>query len=661
MRGAKILGLLLLSSFYWLNAQLNPVDSLKNIFATAKHDTIAIQAYLHIGEQVYLDQPDTAVYYWNKAKKLSESSLTNKSYNKTTLACITRLYANILNDLAIVFSSKGDIKKSLEYYFQSIKSYEKTGDALSVGILCCNIGGIYFNQNQYKSAEEYFLKAIEIGDSISDKIGLANAHELIGVLYGKTNRLDESQKHLELSLALNKEVGNKYGEAYSYNDLGVLNQKKNEFPQAIKYYLASIRIREEIKDLMGLCNSYTNVGKLYYAINKKQEAEQYMKKALEIGSKVNFPENIRDASGALYQFYKREGNYKEALMMFEKYIITRDTIDNIENNKAAIEEKIQYDYDKKAIADSIRTADEKRIISAELKQEKTVRWALFLGLALAALFAIFIFNRFKISQKQKAIIENQKQVVEEKQKEIIDSINYAKRIQYALLANENTLQQNLPQHFVFFKPKDIVSGDFYWAMKKEDAFYLAVCDCTGHGVPGAFMSLLNTSSLNEAISEKNILDPDKVLNYLRRRLIESISQEGAQDGMDGILIRLSGSKQFHYAAANNKPLIIRNGLIMELNADKMAVGRSPKEDTPFSLFTEELHEGDMLYLYTDGFADQFGGPKGKKFKYKRLNELLASISALSVQEQELKLTHHLADWKGDLEQVDDICIIGIRI
>jgi serine phosphatase RsbU (regulator of sigma subunit) len=213
---------------------------------------------------------------------------------------------------------------------------------------------------------------------------------------------------------------------------------------------------------------------------------------------------------------------------------------------------------------------------------------------------------------------------------------------------------------VFFKPKDIVSGDFYWATEHDGRFYLAVCDSTGHGVPGAFMSLLNIGFLSEAIKEKNIEAPSEVLNYVRRRSIEDISQEGQKDGMDGILLCIDRKKkEISYSAAHNALLLIENGNQKDLPYDKMPVGYGEKKDS-FTLHMLPLSPGSTFYLQTDGYADQFGGPKGKKFRYKQLEELLKENSSLPASEQKEILLNRFNSWKGNLEQVDDVCIIGIR-
>jgi serine phosphatase RsbU (regulator of sigma subunit) len=266
----------------------------------------------------------------------------------------------------------------------------------------------------------------------------------------------------------------------------------------------------------------------------------------------------------------------------------------------------------------------------------------------------------KVVERTAEVVQ-QKNIIEEKQKEILDSILYAKRIQTTILASETYLNKNLPEHFVYFKPKDIVSGDFYWATKKDDRFYLAVCDSTGHGVPGAFMSLLNISFLNEAINQQGIVKPNEIFNYVRERLIKNISKEGHKDGMDGILFCIDLKKRsYSYAAAHNRPVVVSNGSLVEYHADKMPIGIGVREDD-FTNNELPLKKGDMLYMYTDGYADQFGGPKGKKFKYKNLNELLLNNTQLPVAEQKISLSRTFDNWKGSLEQIDDVCVIGIKI
>jgi serine phosphatase RsbU (regulator of sigma subunit) len=269
-----------------------------------------------------------------------------------------------------------------------------------------------------------------------------------------------------------------------------------------------------------------------------------------------------------------------------------------------------------------------------------------------------------------AEITQQNEIIQEKQKEIVDSIHYAHRIQTTILAKDEYLDRHLDDYFVLFKPKAIVSGDFYWATSrknmeedhaKEHKFFLMVCDSTGHGVPGAFMSLLNISFLNEAISDKRISEPNEILNHVRKRLIRNISRDGGQDGMDGIVVCFDRLKNtITYSAAHNAPVIVRNKTLIEFSANKMPVGIGVRTES-FTTYEIAFEKGDMLYMYTDGYADQFGGPNGKKFKYKTLNNLLVEISDKPVKEQKEILSMIFESWKGELEQIDDVCVFGVRL
>lgn len=310
------------------------------------------------------------------------------------------------------------------------------------------------------------------------------------------------------------------------------------------------------------------------------------------------------------------------------------------------------------------------------------------------LFLVFIYILLKLNsrrlvdlnkklektiEERTKIISHQKEELEFKQKEIVDSINYAQRIQGALLANDKILQDNLPDHFVFFQPKDVVSGDFYWASTLANGqFALVTADSTGHGVPGAIMSMLNISCLEKAIEVENLIEPAEILNHARIKVIETLkkdgSAEGGKDGMDCCLVSFDLKKHtLTYAAAHNPVWIVRRSApasnsnletdlqLLEFPPDKMPVGKHDHDHIPFKQHTVELQKGDMVYTLTDGLPDQFGGPKGKKFMYKKLKELLLSMAHLPLTKQKSLITHALKDWMGALEQVDDICVIGVRV
>jgi len=308
----------------------------------------------------------------------------------------------------------------------------------------------------------------------------------------------------------------------------------------------------------------------------------------------------------------------------------------------------------------------------------------YAGYIIAFVSIVFGFNgvrtrQLKIRQQQLEItvaertseVVQQKELIEQKQKEIVDSINYAKRIQGALLASDQLFDSHLKDYFLFFQPKDIVSGDFYWASPMANGnFVLVTADSTGHGVPGAMMSMLNISCLNEAVSERKLTDPAEILNHARQRIISSLSQdgslEGGKDGMDcSVIVFDFKKKKIHYAGANNPVWVARKNKegveLIELKPDRMSVGKQYKDSVPFKTLVLDLEKDDMVFALTDGVPDQFGGPKGKKFSYKKLKELLISNSQKPVAEQKQSLQKAVDVWKRDLEQVDDMLLIGVKL
>ncbi|MBS1651332.1 MAG: SpoIIE family protein phosphatase [Bacteroidetes bacterium] len=281
-------------------------------------------------------------------------------------------------------------------------------------------------------------------------------------------------------------------------------------------------------------------------------------------------------------------------------------------------------------------------------------------------FSFILWNIFfRKEVKLRAVVEEKLKKtlheVEEKQKEITDSITYAKRIQEAILPSLNFINTHLPNSFIYYQPKDIVAGDFYWAEKTNNGFLIAAADCTGHGVPGALVSVVCCNALNRSVKEFKLSDPGKILDKTRELVLESFSKNGGdiKDGMDISLVSINANK-ISWAGANNPLWYFKNNKLEEITANKQAIGMTDNP-TPFTTHVIELSEGDSLYLFTDGFADQFGGPKGKKFKYKQLEELIISNKHLSSTEQHQALESTLNKWKANLEQVDDICVIGIKI
>jgi len=364
-----------------------------------------------------------------------------------------------------------------------------------------------------------------------------------------------------------------------------------------------------------------------------------------------------------------------------KYFAAFDVYNKFAHAAEVSKNELAYQFKSKSEQDSIKNAEKEKVVKAtliankaQMENDKLQKIGLTIVAVLLVLFGYSMYNRFKLIKKQCVIIEQknketeiQKNEIENKNKEILDSITYAKRIQQGLLENKRQLNGCFPDNFIYFNPKDIVRWDFYWTTltknsKEEDVFYLACCDSTGHGVPGAFMSLLNMALFSEGINEKKLIEPNVVFNHIRARLIELIGADGQQDGFDGTLIAFNlSTKKITYASANNGGLLVKaDKSIVEFEYDKMPVGRGIIEKG-FTVFDLDYQKGDTLYLFTDGYADQFGGPSGKKFKYKKLVETILTANDLGINKQAAYFDEIFEGWRGKLEQIDDVQLIGVKL
>lgn len=575
--------------------------------------------------------------------------------------------ASSYNNLAASYQNMGQIQKFLEYAFKGLKLREETNDLNGLSYSYNNLATYYLEQNDLPKAIDYFKKCLAITKKLNLKKGIARTLNNLSSCYSKKMEYNKAYELLLESYKICEAEKDKAGMAVAMGNMGwELYKYQHKVEDGIEMIQKSLKLWEEIGVKAQIANKCKNLGAIYYQTNKLPEAEKYAYRSLTISKEIAAPADIEVASGLLKSIYTKLGKYKDALEMSDLSIKMRDSINNIELKKAAFKQNIKYEYEKKALADSVFVAQEKKTNQIKLEKERTQKYALYIGLILVLIFSIFIFSRFKVTQKQKNIIEHQKHIVEEKQKEILDSINYAKRIQSALLASNKLLNDNLPEHFVYYNPKDIVAGDFYWAVNTNEGFIYITADCTGHGVPGAFMSVLSITKLNQSINEKGITQPDLILNSVRDEIITALNPEGSteesQDGMDAILCKLNRkTMKLEYAAANNSFYIIRNKTIIHCAGDKMPIGKSINDKVSFTCHEVNIEKGDVIYTLTDGYADQFGGPKGKKFRYKQLEELLLKICHLGMPEQKKELGELFNKWRGDLEQIDDVCIIGVKV
>ncbi len=559
-----------------------------------------------------LGQDEESMKIFSEAEKLSHG-LEVSMFSAIAIQMISFNYWGI-----------GQREKAFEYTYRSLRMTEQFTNA-APGWAHFQLGVFHTDLKDLDIALDYFKKA----ESLSLKHGygyqLARSRSGIASILISKNEIEEAFRYSTLALKDYQNSGHKTAESRALNDLGVIHKKLGNKVEAEKYLREALAIRESLNYIPGIITSKMELAELLMLADSLEKAEELLLSALNLSLKSDSKQKAAQAHKLLSDLYKKTGDPWKALEHIEKFHLAKS---NIAGEEAT---------------NRINSLQQK--FATEKSEQETE------------------IHRLKNVELKKAYGE-----IEEKNKSILDSIHYAKRIQGALLPSDNLLNKNLPEYFVFYKPKDIVSGDFYWAHQGTgDLFFLAACDCTGHGVPGAFMSLINSTFLNEAVIEKGLSKPGEILNDVRKHLVAALNPEGSKeetrDGMDATLIALNKKTNvLSFACANNPLLLIRNGELKTFAPDKFPVGIYPGyESKPFSNHQVELKKGDCIYLLTDGFGDQFGGTQGKKFKIKKLKELLLEIHKIPSSEQGIALGKCHDEWKGELEQVDDILIIGIRI
>jgi tetratricopeptide (TPR) repeat protein/serine phosphatase RsbU (regulator of sigma subunit) len=626
--------------------------------------------------ELNIGNTDTALFYFKRALRIAEEIKDNEGI------------ANASSNIGYIYKSRGDVYRALEYYFISLKINEKINNKFGIANTQNNIGVIYKNQGDAAKALEFYEKSLALRKELGDKKGMSASLNNIGYIYNSKADYDKALEYYEKCLQLDIETGEKSGQATSLNNIGLIYEQKNNYATALEHFQKSLALNENIGNKKGEGESLNFLANVYLRLNKFETALQYGKRSLAIAQEIGYPNNIGNSAELLSSLYERTGDFKEALKMNRLSIQMRDSLRNVETEKASLKLQLMYDFDKQKAVNEAEHKNAIALTEAGKKRQKIITFSVAFVLLLALIFGIIVLNRYRFSQKQKNIIEDQKQIVDlafdqlsEKNKEIVDSIRYAKRIQVALLKEEEHISSHLPEHFVLFKPKDIVSGDFYWSNERDNYWYIAVADCTGHGVPGAFLTMLGTAYLNEIVSGTALPSPANILEHLREKILKELGhmddhvhspgQEVKEkitlnDGMDISLLRLNlETFEAEWAGANNPLWIFKSAVPpeeswTEIKANKQPIGQYPFP-VPFTNHTFKFEKGDAVYLFSDGFADQFGGPQGKKLKYRALQQKLAECKDEILSSQKQKLNELFENWKGKLDQVDDVCLIGVRV
>jgi serine phosphatase RsbU (regulator of sigma subunit) len=621
-----------------LAAQQSKVDSLESVFKIQKDEDTnkVITAYKLCAEYLYSDSRK-ALYFGTQGKELAEKINFKKGL------------ASSLNNLGLVYINMGEYDKAADNFFASLKLKEELGNLNGLSSVYGHLGGVFDVQGNYEKAELYYGKSLQTALKSGDRNYIANAYQNLGVLENEKGNNDKSLEYFRKSGKLFCEDDDSLSYADDLNNIGVILQGLNNNDSALYYYQLAKGIRERNNDYLDAINSYNNLGSLMINTRDYKSALDYFNKASVVAKQLGAVPELKSTYAGLSEAYDSLRDYQQAYQYHLLFTDVKDSLFNMNSAKEVATLEIRYEQEKKE-------KEEELIRQSEARVRRLILIFLIAIIALVSAFSIFLFNRFRLIRRQKTVIEV-------KTKEIVDSINYALRLQEAILPPQKLVKQLLPDSFIFYKPKDIVAGDFYWIENIGDKVFFAAADCTGHGVPGAMVSIVCSNALTRCVKEFGIEEPGKILDKVRELVIQTFerSESEVKDGMDISLCCLEKNKfLLSFSGANNSLWLVRNSELKILEADHQPIGKFEMAK-PFTTHPLQLEKGDCIYLGTDGFADQFGGEKGKKFKTANLKNLLVTNADRSCKEQMEVLQLTFDKWKGNLEQVDDVCIIGVRI
>ncbi|HBS85653.1 MAG: hypothetical protein A2W91_14180 [Bacteroidetes bacterium GWF2_38_335] len=687
-----------------------------------KNEIGEASSYINIGSiNKNLGKYKNAIKYYKKGIAIYRK---NKMFLEESIG-----YLN----LGIIYDIQGIYDESYKYFLHALKLHEGRPKSYALGSIYMNLGVFVDNQGRNDEALKYYLKALDSFTGENSLSSVSNTYNNIGCVYEEKKNFDKALEYYRMALSINEKLGFKNGIALVYGNIGSIHKNRNNTDSAMYYYQKAVKIYEEIQYVDALATTYNSLGMLYGGMKNYPKAIEYLEKGFKIGMEIQNPAVIKNAAEELSIIYSNTGNYKLSLEYHIHYKNYSDSLDTEESIQEITQLQMQYEFDKERKVAEIEKEKTQKLHDAEIDsknakidQQRTLTASFIVLFVLMCGFAFFIYRSYRhkrkmnmmLSQQKEEILEKNEELQQQKEeiqaqrdeieaqrdlatsqrdqiiyqkKEITDSIHYARRIQTAVLPDKKLLNSFFAEAFILFRPRDIVSGDFYWFTRVDEKVLFAVADCTGHGVPGAFMSMLGVTLLDEIVTKQRIKNPAEILNRLRDNIIVALKQQehesnnektgtlsAVRDGMDiSLCLYDPASGELVFAGANSPGYLIprkdstAERLIVEIKPDKMPVGLYLKETTDFSFQTVNISKGDMLFLFSDGYADQFGGSDkktgGRKFLNSRFKELLSEIAAKPADEQEKALNNALDNWMNpagnhsiSYEQVDDILVMGIK-
>lgn len=701
MKTKTILFLLFLVSLNLLNAQVNERHaSLFKQLNSARNDSTRIYILSEIAYEYESSSLEKANEYYDKAIVLSKKSKSNywlgKNYGyKALIYQFTRDY-----DSAVYFLNK------------AIKIAESLNDEEQLSKQYCNLGKTYFENDKIPLSIEAYKKALALSKKINQSIVLSSSYRGIGVCYDKLGNYNYFLKYHRLALGIDLSKNFAHGIGMDYSNIANVYMDLKDFKKASEYYTKSIDQLVKLgitgEDLATIYNNQAsikyqidkfdealllffkakeqfklskdtgnipfinkNIASCYLHLNKINLAQVYIDSALMNFTLTSNPRLVLESRLVQAEILMQQNKHEEAAKMLFELTGIRDSLSQSYQTERLNELEVKFQSKEKDI--KLKHADaEKKEKDAALSLQKSVndrRKVFVIGLSIVGILLLFLLLNVrktnKKTQKANKEIERQKLIIEEKSEEITASIRYAERIQNAILPGNSLLKDFFSDYFVLYLPKDIVAGDFYWTEQNSQNIMFAAADCTGHGVPGAMMSVVCFNALNQAVREYSLTNPADILNKTRELVLSTLSKN-EKNVMDGMDISLSvidiSSKQLHFSGANNSLYIYKksNNELVKLKANRFPIGFS-HEMLPFTFETIQLEIGDRVYSITDGYADQFGGEFGKKYKSKHFEELILSIQDFDLDKQNKQLHAEFQQWKGNFDQTDDVCVFAIEV
>lgn len=647
MRRLRLLAFALLWPFVLV---ADPLDSLQQALNTADSDSLRLHLLDELTFVTSSENPHLSIEYAHQTVHLAEK-MQNRKFKRQGLHL-----------LGINHYRLGNYDKTFEYFRLVLRMFEEDGDQHGIARLHNNIGIIYDELNQFEKALSYYHRSLEVKRELGDSTGVASTLSNIGFAYQKLGLPDKAYNYLNQALNLDLAAGNEEGLIYTYGNLGRLYASLERPDSALHYFNKSLLLLKENGSAFEQAEILQSIAGIYLKQKNLKLARSAYQEAITKANQVNARKVIKDCYRGIAETYKIERDWQMAYEYFQQYEDLKDSIFSEENLQKISEIESSYQIQRREKEIEILRKDA-RIHELNLSRNEMVSYYLYSGLFLFFLMILFLYQQYKTKNNSNHLLKKRNSEIAARNLEITDSIRYAKTIQEALLPQEETLKIIFPNSFLYCEARDILNGDFFWIHDQDDYVVWAVIDCTGHGVPGALMTILAHNLLNQIVKTQNLLEPAQILQELHRQLWHNM-QKGLQEeqphGMDlGLCLYQRNSGQLLYAGARRPLYLMEEGELKIYQTPNPMVGNTYLKHVSFTQISLHPMPGSCLYMFTDGITDQFGGPQNKKFLHNRLQELIREMQQHPLKEQKNVLSTGLKTWRKQEQQTDDTLMMGI--